>query len=392
MYKLRNKVIGRIIVFLWCCIGLVAMADDASIDVDNLLKVMGEKQGLILHLGAGQKKSAGMTALLAQKSGLPVHGLALDDDALARTQKAILAMNMSGYAMVEKLQEKSLPYNADLATVVVVEDMAMLTSRGISNDEIMRVVAPYGRLCVKDNNKWTVVIKPRSKKMDEWTHPHHGADGSLVSTDSAISFPLRLRWIAGTPTMRGGFGACASTRAVVFAGGRCFAVSVDDPGDPSSKKQTAFLLARDAYSGFPLWKFDCEVGYDKNKLEWRNVWPLVATDSRVYTARTNNLFFLNARSGKVEVTCPTKYQTRRLLLSGKYLVAASWEKKVLSNPKDGFEGDRFRTTWWPGNVGEVEVFDSETGASIWKSPLTALTIAASEDTLYVLTNEGNPPI
>jgi len=370
--------------------GILA-ADSASADADSIFKAVGKKVGLIVHLGAGSKGSAGLTAALTQKSGMPVHGLALDDTAVNRVRKAILALDCSGRAMVEKLPGDTLPYQSGLATVVVVENMASLTEQGISREEFLRVLAPNGKLCEKKGGQWVVTVKPRPKEMDDWTHPHHGPDGNLASADRALSFPVSLRWVAGTPFMRGGFGSCAATRAVVLAGGRCFTVSVDDPGNRKSKRQNAFLLARDAYSGFPLWKFDCKGTYGKVELDWRNVWPLAADEKRVYAGTTNSVVFLNAASGKVEVTCPTKHKPMRLLLTDEQLVIASWEKKVLSKAKDGFENDRIRAVWWPQGAGSVEVFDSGSGKPQWTLPLTVLTMAVSDGTLYLLTHEGNPP-
>ena len=343
--------------------------------------------GLCLHLGCGRAGSAGLTAALAEASAMPVHGLALDDAALARARAAIEARGVPGRAMVEKLSGKSLPYLPDLARLAVVEDLGALAAAGISREEVLRVLAPGGSLCVQDGGKWTVTVKPRPKEMDDWTHPHHGPDGNLVSDDRALCFPIDLRWIDGVPFDRGGFGECASCRAVVLAGGRCFTVNNDELGSAGS----AILKARDAYSGFPLWKFSCEAGYGKVELDWRNVWPLAADARRVYVARKDALVILDAATGKVETASPTRFQPRRLLLVDGCLVTACWEKLEFSNFKDGFENDAIRSVWWPGGAGSVEVFDAETGKPKWTLPLSALTIAASDGALYVLTHKGNPP-
>ncbi|MFC1478955.1 PQQ-binding-like beta-propeller repeat protein [Planctomycetota bacterium] len=359
---------------------------------EGLFKAAGTKSGLIIHLGAGQPGSAGLTAALTQKRGLPVHGLALDNAALDRARKAIVASGVSGRAMVEKLPKgKSLPYLSNLASLIVVEDMAALAARGITRVEILRVLAPDGTLCMKKGSAWAATVKPRPKEMDDWTHPHHGPDGNLVSNDKALSFPISLRWIAGTPFVRGGFASCAGNRAVVLAGGRCFTVSVDDRGSPAPSNSNAFLLARDAYSGFPLWKLDCQIGYGKVELDWRNVWPIAATETCVYAGRKNDVVILNAATGEIKATCPTKYRPKRLILIGKYLVAASWEKKEVSNHKDGFENDGIRAVWWPGGAGSVEAFNPGTGKPLWTLPLTVLTMVASDGTLFVLTHQGNPP-
>lgn len=363
-------------------------ADDASATMAQAVFVAsGVKAGLCLHLGCGRPDSAGLTAALAEGSSMPVHGLAFDDAAVGRARAAIEARGVPGRAMVEKWTGKFLPYLPDLARLVVVEDMAALTAQGIAREEVMRVLAPAGVLCLKEGGKWTATTKPRPAEMDEWTHPHHAADGNLVSAEKALNFPISLRWIDGVPFDRGGFGDCASCRAVVLAGGRCFAVNVDELGSNGR----ALLTARDAYSGFPLWKLDCQGTYSKQQLDWRNVWPLAANDRRAYAGRTNDVIVVDAASGKIEATCPTKYAPHRLVLTGGCVVAACWEKRDYSNWKDGFESDAIRTVWWPAGEGTVEAFDAESGKPKWSLPLTVLTMVASDGTVYLLTHKGNPP-
>ena len=82
-----------------------------------------------------------------------------------------------------KVRTNALPYRRDLSSLVVVEDPAALAKQGIGRDEILRVTAPGGILCSREGGKWTKSVKPRPKEMDEWTHPAHGPDGNMVSTD-----------------------------------------------------------------------------------------------------------------------------------------------------------------------------------------------------------------
>ncbi|HOX04852.1 MAG TPA: PQQ-binding-like beta-propeller repeat protein [Planctomycetota bacterium] len=360
-----------------------------------ILEASGFKSGLCLHLGCGRDGSAGLTAALTEAGSMPVHGLALDDAALARARAAIEAKSLGGRAMVEKLAGKALPYVPDLATLIVVEDLAALSAAGIGKEEILRVLAPGGALCTLEGGpsagsgqgKWTATAKPRSKDMDEWTHPHHGPDGNLVSADKTISFPLDFRWIDGVAVNRGGWAECASCRAVVLAGGRCYTVNNDELGSTG----TAVLKARDAWSGFPLWKLDCEDGYGKVALDFRNVWPLAADDRRAYVGRKTGLAILDAATGKVEAAATTKFQPRRLVLAEGTVVVGCWEKIENCGAKVGFENDDIRTVWWPGGEGSVEAFEAATGKPKWTLPLAALTLVASDGTLYILTNKGAPP-
>jgi outer membrane protein assembly factor BamB len=370
------------VILVGCALPLrVNAGEDGS--AGAILKVAEKSVGLCLHLGCGSAPNSGLTAELAGKSGMLVHGLALDDASLLRARKDIAGRGVAGRAVVEKLYGKGLPYLDGLARLVVVEDMAALGSRGIDRAEIMRVLAPGGKLCVLAGGKWSTTVKPRPKGMDEWTHPHHGADGNMVSSEKGIGFPLGLRWIDGVPFSPGGCGGC---RAVALVGGRCLTISIAT----RQKKRSVFLKARDAYSGFPLWQLDCQGAYHYFQLDWRNVWPLVATEAKVYTKRGKNLIIVNAATGKVESSCKTKYEPFRLLLANQVLLTACWEKMETSKGKLYCQ-DSVRSVWWPAGRGSIEAFDPENGKPKWSLPIKALTLVASGKTAYALTHEGNPP-
>lgn len=370
------------------CVSLRA-ADDAA--AKAVTEASGVSTGLCVVLGCGKADSAGLLPALASSGTMMVHGLAFDDAALQRARTQIAAQGAAGRATAERWNGKTLPYLDGLARLIVVEDPAALAAAGIPKDELLRVLAPGGTLCTPDGGKWKAEVKPRPPEMDEWTHPHHGADENMVSADKAIAFPISLRWLDGVPTGRGGFGSCAGTRAVVLAGGRCFSVSVDDRGAGAAGGDSAVLLARDAYSGFPIWKLDCETTWNKVQLDWRNVWPLVATDKHVYSVVKDQLQIMDAATGKVLATCPTPHPAKRLVLVGETLIAACWEKLDVSNHKDGFENDGIRAVWWPGGAGSVEAFDAPSGKPKWSLPLSVLTLAAQGKTAYLLSTTGNPP-
>lgn len=375
----------------------------------QILEVTSLFGGLCLHLDSGRTDSPGLTAAIAENSNFLVHGLAIDDNALLRARTAIDLQGVAGRAMVEKFTGKSLPYLSELAVLIVIEDMAIIKNLGISSEEILRVLSPGGKLCVKEGGKWIVTIKPRPIEYDNWTHNHHGADGNLVSSEKALTFPLNLRWLDGLPNHRGGFGDCAGCRAMVVAGNRIFTVSVDDVGNLIPAKKDAYLMARDAFSGLPLWKINCNDSYDTTALDWRNIWPLVANDKKVYSPRsiptvTHNpstkkdetsyeyeLIYINALTGKIEIAIKTKYQVKRLLEIDGCLIAACWEKTQKSKHTDGFENDAIRAVWWPSDNGTVEAYDAETGKPRWSISQNALTMVAADGILYYLTSKGNPP-
>ena len=358
-----------------------AGADDATM-AKEILEVAGVKVGLCFHLGAGGPDTPGLTAALAVNSGLLVHGLALDEESLRRAKGGIESRAVYGRAMVERVDRGPLPYLRDFANLTVVENLSALAEHGVTMDEILRVTAPGGVLCVLEEGQWKRTVKARPKEMDEWTHPCHGADGNLVSTDTVFKLPIGFRWLSGLPINLTGFSA---TRAWVVAGGRCFAVGFNERENIGARAEGGFaqyLSARDAFNGLPLWKIPLGLHDDGAAVNWTNTGPLVASDSRVYTSRRDAVIMVDAASGRIEARCPTKHTARRLLLGGGLLVASCWEKAKRSK--------WYR--WMPeSEAGTVEAFDAESGEPRWSLPFCAYQILASDDVVTMLVQSGVLP-
>ncbi|MDP7250623.1 MAG: hypothetical protein QGF00_13545, partial [Planctomycetota bacterium] len=155
--------------------------------------------GLCVIIGCGSEGNPALAADLASTGKMLVHGIALDDAALERARRAVSSAGVDGVATIEKLPIKPLPYRDTLANVVIVEDFKAASMAGFSRRDALRVLAPFGSLCVRKNGKWDIFRKPLPREMDEWTHGSHGADGNLVSNDKVVRFPVGFRWHAGLP-------------------------------------------------------------------------------------------------------------------------------------------------------------------------------------------------
>lgn len=355
---------------------------------ESILNQVDSKKGFCIYLASNKTDRLGFPISLAKNSEMLIHCLVQEKALLKKMRSIAIAKKLTGQVMIEDFSGKKLPYFKELAKLLVIEDQKLV---GISDAELLRVLAPGGILAKKENSMWKFQIKKRPSGMDDWTHPHHGPDANLTSNDTVIKLPVSLKWLSGTPTGRGGFGSCASNRAVVTSGGRIFTIGLDDKGDPFTKIGGAVLLARDAYSGLFLWKIHCESSYGKVELDWRNVWPIVASEKIVYARIKKRLVFIDAVSGKVLKECNTTYNPSRLLLSNNTLVTACWAKKGFSNAKDGFENDRIRTVWWPSENGSLEAFDAQTGEKRWKHQMAVVTIASNNKSIFALKTIGNPP-
>jgi len=125
--------------------------------------------------------------------------------------------------------------------------------------EAERVLRPFGTLVEGKAGTWQTWDKPRPNGMADWNHYDGDARASQHSSDTVVGEPLGLQWIAG-PNKSQDFNL--TQRHVVF--------SAHGPHADAEPE----LMARDAWSGLPLWNRD-------------DIWPLtrfalVMDDDRVY--------------------------------------------------------------------------------------------------------------
>ncbi len=368
-------------------------ADDAQTAKDILtggtpvpLSLTGA--GLCAHIGCGREGSAGLTAELAVGSRMLVHGICWDSAALARAQAVINEKKVVGQASVEKITGGTLPYVSHLCNLIVVEDMKALAAKGVGRDELMRVLAPNGILCVLENGSWTKTVRPRPEEMDDWTHPHHAADGNHVSKDRLLRFPMGLRWIGGIPKSINSF---ASVRGWVLANGRCYIVnsSLLDNFVPGLQEKTHYLECRDAMNGLPLWKIPLETVETGGRIHWQNTSPLAADNRRVYAVGNGKALIVDGTTGKVEHTIETAYQAERMVLLDNTLVLSCWEKSESTKApfeRGGEAGPSVNVT----NNGSVEAYAPDTGKLLWKLDYPAYSVLGADGTVYLLTRNANP--
>lgn len=375
-----------LVLCLACAVQPQARANEAD-TAREVLKAFGRDMGLCVVLGCGKEGSAGLLAELAAQSRMLAHGLAFDANGLARARAAIEAKGLPGRAMAEHVALKPLPYVNDLVDLAVIEDPQGLAAQGVSMDEVLRVVAPEGAVCVKEGAAWKATRKPRPKEMDEWTHVRRGPDDNMVSTDRLVRFPMGLRWIDGLPK---NLNRWASVRGWVLAGGRCFALSATEVENLNKAKKTHYLVARNAYNGLPLWKLDCGTTDDGAALYWQNAGPLVADAKRVYAVKKDKAVGVDAATGEIAATFGTKYAPARMLLLNGVLVTVCWEGRDVS--KSPLVQSSLWATWVSKNsTGTVEAFDAATGTPKWSMPVGAHTALAAGESVFVLGQTGNPP-
>ena len=372
---------------------LTSVAATSAESVKDLLDEAGVQKGLCLHLGCGQAGSEDLTADLAVSSGMLVHGLALDDAACERVRASIQERGVQGQAQVEKLTTKSLPYVADLADVMIVENAAALQSAGIDAAELDRVLAPGGLLLEQSDSQWKKTVKP-FRGGRSWTHPLGGPDGNRVATDPVV-FPVGVRWQDGLPL---NIVHWASARSYVAARGRVFSISmtesenlVTDPQNHQAKQQ--WLTARSAASGLPLWKLPLGTEDPKSDLNTLNALPLATDGAVVLVVKDQALVAVNAADGGILRSFPVAFPTSRLVYVNGIAIAAGWEtvgRKAMwdsaSKPDSSLWDVRFGGT----GQGAVEAFEADTAKMLWKDPVAAQQVLAIDDTVVYLTHGAYP--
>ena len=361
---------------------------------DTVVKMLGRDQGVCVIIGCGNEKTPGLAAKLAASGNMLVHGIALGRASLGRAQRDVSAAGVDGLAAIEQVPVNPLPYRDNLANAVVVPDLAAASAAGVSQEELLRVTAPFGKLCVSKARKWDVTTKPMPKEMDEWTHEAHGPDGNCVSSDTVLHFPVGFRWHAGLPmnlcNRKRPANAWSSTRGVALVGGRCFTLSASvlenlGPAYFSEHGMDQYVTARDAFNGLFLWRTNVGSTY-YGGLIYPNRAPFAAVGDFVYAASgEGKLIALDVATGKLAKTFDTTYPPGRLLIDQGVAVVAGWKDGTKVGGTHGV--DRRRMDFSVGE-GAVEGFDALSANRLWKIDKLATSIRSSGGVLFMIQREG----
>ena len=146
--------------------------------------------GLIVHVGCGD---GSFTAALRTADSFLVHGLDVDARNVAQARTHVQSLGLYGPVSIDQLVGNSLPYADGLVNLLVVSD----ADERISPQELQRVLAPSGVLCMRAGDRWQQTVKAWPSEIDEWTHHLHDASGNAVAHDTVAGPPQHLQWTAG---------------------------------------------------------------------------------------------------------------------------------------------------------------------------------------------------
>jgi len=125
---------------------------------------------------------------LAATHGLLIHILARDAGKVDAARRFLDARGLLGRVTADPWTPPTLPYPEHLVNLIVLEDPA-----AVAPSERLRVLAPGGIAWVRSAGAWSTERKPRPEAFDGWSHWRHGADGNMVSGDTAVTVPSGVR-------------------------------------------------------------------------------------------------------------------------------------------------------------------------------------------------------
>ncbi len=361
--KFQHPTASRVIAALLACtltMGVPARGDSLATVQEQaaaIVEFSGAPGGMAVVAGS---RSPELALALARQGGFTVQCLAADSDQRDRMRQAIRAAGRYGTVSAGVLPTGRLPYTDNLLNILVVETYPSLGERGLTPEEVLRVLAPLGtaylgvssaardetagpdplverfraagaagiELVESAAGRWLRLRKAWPDDIDEWSHYLHGPDGNPVADDRVVGPPGHYQWIAGPRWLR-----ChetdSSVRTLVTSAGRLFAV-VDEapislPGDHDLPDKW-FLVARDAFNGVLLWKVPLRRwGWREWKPTWFTARPgdfplniekrLVAAGDRVYVTLGYHapVSQLDARTGELLQTYAGTERTGEIL-------------------------------------------------------------------------------
>ncbi len=334
-------------------------------DTKKVFDASSVQGGLVIHLHCGNGR---LTAALGADDRYVVRGLDVEPANVEKARDHIRSSGFYGRVSVDTFDGRRLPLIDNLVNLVAAESLG-----DVPVEEVLRVLAPGGSLCLNDGGTWTTTVKPWPDNIDDWTHFQHGPDNNAVAEDDVVGPPRHMQWLAGPTWTRhhhADKGTDPTIRAVVSSQGRLFYTIDETESSARRVPSNWFLAARDAFSGILLWKVPLRTSTYDRRLErvWRE---LIAEDDEVYAqlGADEPLSALDAATGTAlrqyegsdDLHEVIKYQNTLLVVTRQNVLLA-------------FHVATGRQLWrWePGDEG----------------PIVPLTLAADDDRVIVRTDES----
>ena len=142
---------------LLCCVSRVAALSNKAIGAEYPSELLNSaaQMGICVDLGCGD---ASLATMLAVKGNLVIHALESDEALVKAARQKLQQRNLYGQVTVERLYSATLPYADNLINILIAEKPGDgSVPGGVSESEIMRVLAPNGVAWFKRDGNWTAV-------------------------------------------------------------------------------------------------------------------------------------------------------------------------------------------------------------------------------------------
>lgn len=398
----------------------VHAATDSDTSARQLTDAAGVSRGLCVQLGLRDGK---LLAALQKQGFAFANGIALDPKLETPIRKELQKGGLYGEEVsVHYMAVNALPYTDNLINLIVADDFNALSAKGLTLEEILRVLVPRGVAMLKNAElspedlkglsaaktpgDWTRIEKPRPEGLGDWSHYDCDAAGSRVLKDSVVSLPRRMQFNYGKPwkvfggaELGGGLGLAVNGRRFCFEGRD--SATPRRSTSPKGKLGPAkmFLVARDGHNGLLLWekelpgpkdpRTNCARGYPRDRF--------VADADALYLVWDGKLTAVDAATGTIRKIYPVparevggqlRLYKDHLLFGGRCLNTKTGQEKW----RGGVSGKKMV-------VGDDKVFASDgreslscgdfsTGKLLWKTELEGkCTLRAYHNGVVVMVSE-----
>ncbi|MDY0166740.1 MAG: PQQ-binding-like beta-propeller repeat protein [Thermoguttaceae bacterium] len=217
--------------------------------LEDLLAQTGATGGVVVQVGCGD--GAGTAELAKQGEAYLVQGLDVCLKSLDRARQRARALGLAGRLSFRRWEGGPLPYADNLVNVLFWQKPA----EDADGDEILRVLAPYGKAYIQQGTEWREVTKAWPADVDQWPHFRYDAGNTGASKDARVGPPNHLQWEAGPRFMRS-HEIETGLSSIVSAKGRVYYILDEGPLGITDARFPAkwSLICRDGFNGVLLWK------------------------------------------------------------------------------------------------------------------------------------------
>jgi outer membrane protein assembly factor BamB len=264
----------RVISTALCITTMAGMTSAELPSADDVRRSTGIEAGLAIILG---DTDGTLEADLAADGHMLVQTLTTDAAAFKKAREHLFAQGVYGLTSVDLADDLTrLPYYENLVNLLVA-DLDALGESGPGKGEIARILAMGGKAYLRTGGDWKSHTKPMPDNVAEHTHAWADSAKSNYTPDDQVGPQNALRFVGRPATMSNYYGVRVARGVALFKSSGRFPAKFPDIDksrpdyrqiDNYYRRHTDYIVAKDAFSGVPLWRKDRGVAKPR---EWGTV-------------------------------------------------------------------------------------------------------------------------